>query len=204
MENGKHAVSNHQLALLSLLAKKLGATSSAIISSKDIQVKDELAALCNGEYRCPNYGLALSCPPHVGGPATFREWQEHSQYSITVKIELPAYLLFSDERKEIMRLLHQIVAEVEQKAIEKGFTHSRGFAGGSCKDSFCDDQKNCCVIAENTPCRHPESARPSLSGFGIDVTHMMKTSGWAESMTKKTDSADKDATGWVAGLIMLA
>jgi hypothetical protein len=82
-----------------------GATDSAVICSGDIRVDNDLAALCNGEYTCPNCGLAASCPPHVEGPEQFRKWQEKSRYSITVKIELPAAVMFSDGRKEIMRLL---------------------------------------------------------------------------------------------------
>ena len=61
-------MSKQQVEHLIQEARTLGATSSAIISSKDIQVKDHLAALCNGEYTCPNYGLAASCPPYVKGP----------------------------------------------------------------------------------------------------------------------------------------
>ena len=95
-------MSKQQLEDLTQEAKKLGATSSAIISSREIQVKDNLAALCNGEYTCPNYGLAASCPPYVEGPTEFRKWQAQSQYSITVKIELPASVMFSDERKGVM------------------------------------------------------------------------------------------------------
>jgi len=53
---------------------RFGATDSAVISSSDIRVDDDLAALCNGEYTCPNYGLAASCPPHVGGPGQFKKW----------------------------------------------------------------------------------------------------------------------------------
>jgi hypothetical protein len=29
--------------------------------------------------------------------------------------------------------------------------------------------EKCCVLAENKPCRHIEFARPSMSGFGIDL-----------------------------------
>ena len=193
-----------QLEQLAREAIKLGATSSAIISSKEIQVKDNLAALCNGEYTCPNYGLAASCPPYVEGPAEFRRWQAQSEYSITVKIELPTSVMFSDERKGVMQLLHQIAAAVEKKAIETGFKNSRAFAGGSCKELFCDDQEKCCVLAENKPCRHIEFARPSMSGFGIDVTQLMKSSGWSATKAEKSNSSDKVATSWVAGLIMLA
>ena len=195
---------NHQLAPLVEEAKRLGATDSTIISSKEIQVKDELAALCNGEYPCPNYGLGASCPPYVEGPAAFRKWQAESEYSITVCIELPTSVMFSHERNGVMQLLHQIVAAVEQKAVEMGFQKSKGFAGGSCKELFCDDQKNCRVLSENKPCRNIEVARPSMSGFGIDVTQMMKTSGWSGQKAEQSDASDTDAMSWVAGLVMLS
>jgi predicted metal-binding protein len=197
-------ISKQQLAHLTHEAKRLGATSSAIISSKEIQVKDNLAALCNGEYTCPNFGLAASCPPYVEGPVEFRKWQAQSKYSIIVKIELPTSVMFSDERKGVFQLLHQIVAVLEQKAIELGFGKSKAFAGGSCKELFCDDQENCRVIVENEPCRHNEIARPSMSGFGIDVTQLMKSSGWSAPKAEKSNFSDKDATSWVAGLILLA
>jgi len=197
-------IPKQHLEQLTIKAIKLGATSSTIISSDEIQVKDNLAALCNGEYKCPNYGLSASCPPHVKGPVEFRQWQSHSQHSITVKIELPTSVMFSDERKGVMQLLHLIVSGVEQKAIEMGFTKSKAFAGGSCKDLFCEDSEKCCVVEENRPCRHIESARPSLSGFGVDVTLMMKSSGWSSSKAKNSNESRKDDTTWVAGLIMLS
>jgi len=200
----KIMLSKKPLEQLTVEAKKLGATSSAVISSKDIQAKDDLAALCNGEYTCPNYGLAASCPPYVQGPEEFRKWQAQSDYAITVKIELPTSVMFSDERKGVMQLLHQIVAAVEQKAIGMGFRKSKGFAGGSCKDLFCDDQEDCCVLAGNKPCRHMKVARPSMSGFGIDVTQLMLTSGWSAQKAEKSDSSDDNDTSWVAGLILIA
>jgi len=197
-------ISKQQLEQLTQKAKRLGANASAIISSKEIQAKDNLAALCNGEYACPNYGLAASCPPNVEGPIEFRKWRAKSEYSITVKIELPTSVMFSDEQKGVMQLLHQIVAAIEQKAIEIGFEKSKAFAGGSCKELFCDDQEKCCVVAENKPCRHIEFARPSMSGFGIDVTQLMKSSGWSCQKADNANSSEKDAISWVAGLIMLA
>ncbi|WP_372683785.1 DUF2284 domain-containing protein [Desulfosarcina sp.] len=198
------SISENQLVPLTQEALRLGATSAAIILSKEIQVKDNLAALCNGEYICPNYGLAASCSPHVGGPAEFRKWQAQSEHSVTVKIELPTSVMFSDERKGVMQLLHQIVAAVEQKAIETGFGKSKAFAGGSCKELFCEDHEKCCVVAENKPCRHMDVVRPSMSGFGIDVTRLMLSSGWPGQKAENSNSSDKDATSWVAGLILLA
>jgi len=182
-------------------AKKLGASDATFIFSKDIQIKNNLAALCNGEYTCPSFGLSAKCPPHVKGPDEFRKWQTQSKYSIIVKIELPTSVMFSNERKDVMRLLHQIVSTVEKKTIEIGFNNSKAFAGGSCKKLFCRDHEKCCVLAENNPCRHIEVARPSMSGFGIDVIQLMQSSGW--STAKAVNKGDDDETSWVAGLILL-
>jgi len=186
---------------LTLDAKHIGASDSTIIYSRDIQVKDELAALCNGEYTCPNYGLSAKCPPHVKGPNEFRKWQAHSKYSIIVKIELPTSVMFSDERKDVTRLLHQIVSTVEKRAIEIGFKGSKAFAGGSCKKLFCIDHEKCCVLTDYKPCRHIEVARPSMSGFGIDVIQLMKSSGWSANKAKDTNGEDE--ISWVAGLILI-
>jgi len=204
MKNGEYVDMQQQYVHLIEKALKLGASTCVAMESGLIQVKDDLAALCNGEYPCPNYGLGASCPPHVEGPAEFRKWQAQSRYSIIVKIELPSSILFSNERKGVMRLLHQIVAGVEQKAIETGFEKSKAFAGGSCKDLFCDDRENCRVLSENKPCRHIESARPSMSGFGIDVTQLMTSCRWPGQKAERSDAFDNESTSWVVGLILLA
>ena len=196
-------ISKQQSIPLLQKAVELGASAAAIIMSRDILVKNSLASLCNGDFVCPNYGRAPSCPPHVKGPDQFRKWQSQSEYAITVKIELPASVMFSDERKSVMRQLHQIVAAVEQKAIEAGYKGSKAFAGGSCKDLFCSDQDTCCVLEGNKPCRHLDSARPSMSGFGIDVSQLMRSSGWSGQKTEKSDANDNDNISWVAGLVLL-
>jgi predicted metal-binding protein len=139
----------------------------------------------------------------VQGSEQFRKWQEKSRYSITVKIELPPSVMFSDGRKEVMRLLHQVVAGVEKKAIEIGFSQSRAFAGGSCKQLFCEENETCCVLADKLPCRHMNDARPSISGFGIDVIQLMNTSGWPVVKTKQNKGGPEDSS-WVAGLVLVA
>lgn len=194
---------NPQLTQFVQESIQLGATFSAIIPSGEIQVKENLAALCNGEYPCPNYGVAAGCPPHVEGPSGFRKWQAESEYAITVKIDIPTSVLFSHDRGEVMQLLHHIVSTMERKAVEAGYTQSRGFAGGSCKELFCDSNKGCSVIEDDKVCRHAEVARPSMSGFGIDVSHLMKTSGWPAPVADKDTLPETDEMSWVVGLILL-
>ena len=197
-------ISQQEFSHLTQEAINLGASACAVIFSREIIIKDMLAALCNGEYPCPNYGLATSCPPHVKGPGQFRRWQEKSPYSLVVKIELPSSVMFSQARSGVMRLVHEIVATMEKKAAEAGFKNAKAFAGGSCKDLFCPDQANCCVLSENKACPHKDSVRPSMSGFGIDVTQLMVSCGWSGQTAKETDAANQESTSWVAGLILLA
>lgn len=196
------SLTKQQLSRLLDVAKKEGATDATIIESKALKVENRLAALCDGDYRCPNYGLSAGCSPHVQGPEVFRDWQAKSQYSIVVKIELPTSALFSDDRNTVMQQLHFIVASVEQTAIEMGWSNSKGFAGGSCKELFCSDQPTC-VVLDKEPCLYGDRARPSISGFGIDAIQMMKSAGWTVEMAEKTNMVNKESTSWIAGLILL-
>jgi predicted metal-binding protein len=185
-------------------AYQLGATHCTIIPTTNIQVKKSLAALCHGEYICPGYGLSPGCPPHVKGPEEFRKWQAQSRYAVIVKIELDTSVMLSEQRNDVMRLLHNLVAGIEKKAIELGFDRSRAFSGGSCKKIFCSDQKECCVLAKKETCPHEESARPSMSGYGIDVYALMVSSGWMSKKEAHPRVSVNESFSWVAGLVLLA
>ena len=184
------------------LACSSGASDAKIISPDDILVENRLANLCNAS-KCENYGLSPSCPPHVSGPAGFRELQKNARYALVLRIAAPSAALFSDECREIMRLLHEVTAGIEQAAIRAGYHGSNAFAGGSCKKIFCHDRTNCRVIAEDGECRYPQYARPSMSGFGINVSELMKVCGWPDEFIAHGAETDADAMSWVAGLILI-
>jgi predicted metal-binding protein len=93
-------------------------------------------------------------------------------------MDVPSAAMFSDERREIMQLLHEIVAGVELKAADMGYSGSKAFAGGSCKKIFFYDLMDCGVLSDKGECRHPRSARPSMSGFGINVAKLLQSAAW--------------------------
>ncbi len=178
--NGNSGVpeSRFDQVAVDLIAKavQMGASGAAVIAVDRIVIEDGLASLCR-EPRCENFGLSASCPPHVPGPARFKQWMQASKGAVFFKIEVPSDSLFSDDRREIMGLLHDIAAQIEQHAIERGYSNSKAFAGGSCKMIFCREQSNCAVLA-NEKCRNPAIARPSMSGFGVNVGKLIEASGW--------------------------
>ena len=186
------------------LATQLGASDTQVIESSEITVENNLANLCNGDPKCEHYGLAPSCPPHVQGPSVFKEWQKKSRHSIITRTDIPLYVMFSDESREVFRLLHEIVAGVELKAIEMGYKSSKAFAGGSCKNIFCHDYTTCGLLSGQKECRNPLYARPSMSGFGINVVKLMKLAGWSEEKANRNKSSNTDSMTWVTGLIMLS
>lgn len=183
-------------------AQLAGASDVSIILTSEIVVEQHLADVCK-EPQCPNYGLSMSCPPHVEGPKGFLELQRKTSHAMVIRIDVPKEILFSNERREVMRLLHEIVAGIETRAVALGYSRSKGFAGGSCKNLFCDAHSDCRILSEKGGCRHPDGARPSMSGHGINVGKMMQSAGWSDKTIDVGDNSSPDDMTWVAGLVMI-
>ncbi|QTA84698.1 DUF2284 domain-containing protein [Desulfonema magnum] len=184
------------------LAYQRGASGAQIISPDDISAEENLANFCR-EPRCENYGLSPSCPPHVSGPPGFRELQKKMSHAIVIRIDVPSAVLFSAERGEVMKLLHEIVAGLEQEAVNMGYSASKSFAGGSCKKIFCHDHAVCGLLSDRGQCRNPQHARPSMSGFGINVSELMQTAGWPGDINIRNTDSDTASMTWIAGLVMI-
>jgi len=184
------------------LALRSGASGAAAIFASDISVEDGLANLCR-EPRCESYGLSTSCPPYVSGLPGFRELLKIFKHAIVIKIDVPLEILLSSERSDIMRLLHEIAADIEQAAVKTGYSASKAFAGGSCKKIFCQDHKGCRVLTEDGECRNPRPARPSTSGFGINVSKLMQAAGWTMNRYNNEADPDKASTAPICGLILI-
>ena len=187
---------------LTQLARRLGAHDAAIVNVKAIVVEDGLAALCR-QPGCPNYGLASSCPPHVSGPDQFRQWQQAYDWAVIIRIDVPTRILLSENRRDAFRQLHSIAALIEGSAIDSGSTRAMAFAGGSCKELFCADFPACPVITESGPCRHPDRARPSMSGYGIDVACLMTAAGWKMNSINPSSQTETTSIGSITALVLI-
>lgn len=182
--------------------RRSGAADAAVISTADISVEDELANLCL-EPRCENYGRSPGCPPHVAGPRGFRELLKQYHHALAVRIDVPTDVLLSPERRDIMALLHDIVADVEQAAAGMGYSRASAFAGGACKMIFCREHAECRVLSEGGACRNPHRARPSMSGFGINVSRLMQSAGWRGDYLDPGAGLDSPGMSWIAGLVLI-
>ncbi len=191
------------LSSLAETARRLGASDAAIIETKKILVEDHLAEICKEQ--CGNYGLSPGCPPHVPGPDGFRNLVKGYDHAVFFRIEVPTSVLVSasEDRRDAFRMLHEVAAGIERAAREMGYPDARAFAGGSCKTIFCHDQPECRVVAENESCLHPEDARHSMSGYGINVGKLMEAAGWnMDEITKGTDPGAVPM-GSLSGLVLI-
>ena len=180
-----------------------GATEVRKLPPGEIVVDAQMASYCR-EPGCPNYGMSPSCPPHVAGPDAFKALLERSSLALVVRIEVPSAVLFSEERREVMRLLHEVVAGIERSAVRLGYRESRAFAGGSCKDLFCLSHAERQVLALGGNCRNPEFARPSMSGFGVNVAKTLEMAGFGGVEKNGPAVRGEAGTSWVAGLVLIA
>jgi predicted metal-binding protein len=183
-------------------ACRLGASDARALSVSDISVEDTLANLCR-EPECENYGLSAGCPPNVSGPSGFRELLKTVEQVVFFKIDVPWEILLSNERRDIFRLLHEVAAGIEQTAVERGYPDSKAFAGGSCKQIFCYNHPLCRVLEKGEPCRNSRIARPSMSGFGINVSKLMKAAGWPMNWTTRAGQENTTSMGTVCGLVVI-
>lgn len=171
-----------KLEELTQLAIGLGASDAKVISASDVLAEDHLAALCK-ETRCQNYGISPTCPPNVEGAAWMRKQLQGVEHVLVLKLDLPDDVIYSDQRREVGKLLHFFVIQIEQTARDMGFDKSLAFAGGSCKNLFCPDEAKCNVLYGDGQCRNPDMARPSISGFGINTHSLLKAAGWDQQNT---------------------
>ena len=202
MEEMKEGKTPKELIDLVERALRLGASNAVVICSTDISVEDGLASLCQ-EPPCENYGRSAGCPPHVSGPDGFRKLIRELKQAVVFKIDVPTEVLFSSERRDLFRLLHEIGAGIERLAVQRGYLHSKAYVGGSCKQIFCQEHPECRILGEGGKCRNPDLARPSMSGFGINVTKLMQTAGWTMHRATRETGKAESSMGTLCGLVLV-
>lgn len=205
MDDGSEsAKSQAKIDELVQIARQMGAgiIDVAVISPSDISIEDDLANMCR-EPICAFYGLSANCPPYVAGPAEFREMLKTYQSALALKIDAPAGWLNTDDRLVIMKLLHEIAAGIEQAALGMGYSQAKAFAAGSCKEVFCNKHPRCRLLTDNGLCRHPQSARPAIEAFGINVHDLTMTTGWLREQNAKEAALDAASLGAIYGLVLI-
>ncbi len=184
-------------------AAALGVSDARLIASADIRAEEELARICK-DPGCPGYGQGANCPPHVMKPAAFRELLRAYPEALVFKFDVPTEVLLGEDRFEVARIVHETAARLERQALVRGYAAARGFAASSCKRIFCAAEKDCRVLSEDGNCRHPDAARPSISGLGVNFFELSRTVGWPIHRITSESDPDEIPMGLMAGIVLLA
>jgi predicted metal-binding protein len=195
-------VDEHEQQLLRR-ATELGVSDARLIDAARIRVEDDLAAICK-DPGCPGYGQGANCPPHVMKPEAFRELLGAYPRALVFKFDVPTEVLLGDGRFEVSRIVHETAAALERHALACGYAAARGLAAGSCKRIFCAEELDCRVLSEDGNCRHPEAARPSISGLGVNFFELSRTVDWPINKITSASNPDEVPMGLMAGIVLLA
>ncbi len=121
----------------------------------------EQLMLCCQE--CPQYGMTWKCPPFDCNPRErLVKYRFITMVMARITIEDRINISRASEvLNPVKQRLHQVLLQAEGAI---GDAYALLLAGG------CDVCAEPCARLENKPCRQPSFVRPSLEGWGINVT----------------------------------
>lgn len=183
-------------------AMSLGISDAKVFEVGLIPVENRFRTYC-AEPLCPNYNTSVNCPPHSMTPDQFREHVKGFSHALAFKFDMPLEAVRETEMREASLLLHETTATLEHHARSIGFERASGYSSGACKRTLCYEHADCAALQEGGECRHPDKARPSLSGAGVNWYELSKALGW--EMREDEDGArnTRSETIMMAGLVFL-
>ncbi len=187
-------------------ALELGASRAKIVKADEIPVDERIPMKCQIP-RCFGYGVGAQCPPNTMKPAELREHLAKYKWAVFFVMDIPPNVIVRDketikERVAAYQQMYKIVSEVESAAFYDGHYLAFGFAAGSCRHTFCGQQKECQAM-KGDKCRFSLISRPSMEAVGIDVYKMVALAGWEIYTIGSGAKAEDVPKGTLAGIVIV-
>jgi predicted metal-binding protein len=154
-------------------ALNLGCNRAKVIWTKTIAIGTWGRLQC--QYGCSHYGKLHTCPPHSPNSDELGE--------ILVDYQR-ALLLHATPKVNMM----ETAVSLENNFKTKGFYKAFGLCSRAC--DLCET----CTI--DSFCKHPDKARPTLQGCGVDVQRTVFNNGWGD-VSPNQPCADMQNIGMV-------
>ena len=159
------------LDLLVSEALDLGMSAAAIISASDIETDASFRDICASN-ACGAYGRCWMCPPDIGDIQTLMS--EVKSYSHALVFQYVSMIEDSydfegmtDAKKSFFATSQRIRRAWNNKNISRRLHLGVGGCGA------CER----CAKKDGLPCRRPDTAMPSLEGYGINVSMLASSAG---------------------------
>ncbi len=187
-------------------ALELGASRAMVVQAGEVPVDERVTLKCQIP-RCFGYGAGANCPPNTLKPAELREILKKYSKAVFFTKDIPSEVIVRKketikERVEAYQLAFKIVTEVESMAFYDGHYLAFGFAAGSCRHTFCGQQKDCQAM-KGDKCRFSLISRPSMEAVGIDVYKMVALAGWEIYPIGSGAKPENVPKGTVAGIVVV-
>ena len=186
-ESGMDGNLESTVSKLNRYALSKGASSTKLISVKDIVVSDWVRLKCM--YGCNGYGKCFTCPPYTPTPEETRRILSEYRYAILIEFR-------NVKGSKELKSIHELMLELEKIAFLEGYYKAFAFIADVCMmcekcpaedlkyPSKCD--KKFCV--------YPEKARPSMQSCGIDVFATVRKAGYSLDVVVAAERGFKSFT----------
>lgn len=187
-------------------ALALGASRARIVPVAEIPVDERVTLKCRIP-RCFGYGVSAHCPPNTLKPEELREILGKYAWAVLFTKDVAPEVIIRDkatikERVDAYQLIFRMVSEIESMAFYDGHYLAFGFAAGSCRHTFCGQQKECLAL-KGERCRFSLLSRPSMEAVGIDVYKLVASSGWDIYPIGSGAKAEDVPKGNLAGIVIV-
>jgi predicted metal-binding protein len=187
-------------------AIELGASQAKIVLAEEIPVDERVTLKCRIP-RCFGYGAGAHCPPNALKPAELQGLLKKYKWAIFFIKDVPAEVIARNketikERVAVYQEIYKIVSSLESMAFYDGHYLAFGFAAGSCRHTFCGQQKDCQAM-QGDKCRFPLIARPSMEAVGIDVYKMVAEADWDIYPIGSGAKPEEIPKGTLAGIVIV-
>lgn len=187
-------------------ALELGASNAAIVQASEIPVDERITLKCQIP-RCFGYGTSVHCPPNTLKPSELRKILEEYRWAVFFVKDVPSEVIVRNkatikERVSTYQEVFRMVSEIESMAFYDGHYLAFGFAAGSCRHTFCGEQKDCKAM-QGDRCRFSLISRPSMEAVGIDVYKMVALRGWEIYPIGSGANPEEIPNGTLAGIVIV-
>lgn len=187
-------------------ALEMGASKAKVVCVEDVPVDERIPLKCQIP-RCFGYGAGAQCPPNTLKPAELREILKKYHWAVFFIKDVPSEVIVRDkttikERVAAYQNMYKMVSDIESMAFYDGHYLAFGFAAGSCRHTFCGQQKDCQAM-RGDKCRFSLISRPSMEAVGIDVYRMVAEAGWDIYPIGSGARAEDIPKGTLAGIVIV-
>jgi predicted metal-binding protein len=120
-------------------------------------------------FGCPDYGNNASCPPNTPSVSECRQF--FNEYKSGVVFHFEKAVDKPEDRKPWSLKTNNELLKLEREVVLSGYQKAFLLLMDSCR--LCKDCKG-----TRADCKHPQLARPSPEGMGVDVFNTVKQYGF--------------------------